>query len=208
MTSSLTTFVAKTKLLSSKQLSPLGQAALSTLREKGYTIGVGLPEDMIGSIRKMAQESSIQEYCLNDSTNRFKNKAAAAHWLSHGRVVFLLFRQTENGKKELAGYGWVGTKTHSRVAGGQATFAVRIGEAHQGLGLATPYTRAMLDAAIRVFDFNHLWLEAWASNANAIHVYQKLGLRVVAEQSDTRIRPNGEQVPDNRLYMELAGPLL
>lgn len=202
-----TTFTSKTKSLKKEQLGPIGQAALAMLEEKGYTVEIGLTMAFAKDIQSMALQSSIQEYCPKDPTERFKDVGTTSHWLSKGKAVFLLCKREEDKKQRLAGYGWVGPKISSHVPKGQNTFGLRIGEADQGLGLAAPYTRVMLDAAIQLFGCQQLWLESWASNGGAIHTYEKLGFTKVLEESDKRLRPNNESVIDIRIYMQLIGEL-
>jgi ribosomal protein S18 acetylase RimI-like enzyme len=112
-----------------------------------------------------------------------------------------LLHVSEDGERQLAGYGWVGAKHSAQVPGGETTFSLRVGENHQGKGLATPFAAALLAGAAVTYGTPHMWLETWASNAGAVHIYEKLGFHTVAEKSDTRPSVNGQMVADTRLFM-------
>lgn len=172
------------------------------LAAKRYEVHLGLTRAYAEAIIAMALEPAIREYCPNDSASRFANLAATEQWLSKGRAVFLLLKRTDDGL-QLAGYGWVGDGTSSHVPGGQTTFAIRIGEAGQGQGLATPYMRAILTAAVTIYGAQKLWLETWQSNGAAVHVYHKLGFVDVDQEPGERPTASGGTVADTRLYMQL-----
>jgi ribosomal protein S18 acetylase RimI-like enzyme len=129
---------------------------------------------------------------------------ATEQWLTKQRAVFLLMDQGG----QLAGYGWVGASESELVPGGETTFALRIGEAGQGQGLATPYTQAMLTGAAALFGAKQFWLETWASNQGAVHVYHKVGFVDVAQVSGERPTTSGGMVADTRLYMSLPDGLV
>lgn len=193
-------FSDTTQPLRTEQLDEAGAAALQLLQEKGCEIHVGLTPELADQILATSQEPSIREYCPRDSAERFANHTATEHWLSKKRAVFLLFKGTAS-NRQLVGYGWSGWQTSPEVPGGHSTFALRIGEAGQGQGLATPFAQAILSASANVYGTSDMWLETWASNGAAVHIYHKLGFEEVSQKSDQRPTASGGTVPDTRLYM-------
>ena len=200
----------------SDQLQPLpvdhfndaGRQAVDYLASKGYEVRVGLTEPFATAIKVLSLQPTIREYCPRDCSVRFASREATETWLSKGRCVFLLIKPADEGSELLAGYGWCGPETSSHVSGGETTFAPRISETDQGHGLAAPYSLVMLQATAALFDARNFWLETWASNGGAVHVYHKMGFTDVSEQPGTRPRPSGEQVDDTRIYMTYPNELL
>ena len=179
-----------------------GQQALQTLRSKGYDVKVGLTAEYADEIAKLSREPSIREYCPNDCLKRFANRQATADWLaSSKRATYLLFQKSDHNQLVLAGYGWIGAKTNTLVPVGETTFSLRIGESHQGQGLAAPFATSLLTASEVSYATPHLWLETWASNGGAVHIYNKLGFTIVAQKDDERPTVSGEMVTDTRLFM-------
>lgn len=192
-------------------LTDLGQAgaeAVQKLSENGYEVRLGLTPEFARAISTMAQEPSIREYCPRDSGERFTDLRSAERWLAKGRAMFLLLKRSDGGQLKLAGYGWSGAESSPRVPDGQITFALRIGEAGQGQGLATPFSQVILSATAVLYGAKNIWLETWASNGGAVHVYHKLGFTDVAEASDQRLLPDGGTTADTRIYMSLPNDLL
>ena len=203
-----TTFDDKTVALPYDQLGEIAQQAFDQLAEKGYEVRVGLTPELADQITILTQEISIKEYCPKDSSERFTDQAATVKWLSKGRAVFLLTKKNDAGQTLVVGYGWVGPGTSSHVKGGEITFAIRIAEAGQGQGLATPYSRLILAGASIMFGAKNVWLETWQSNAGAVHIYHKIGAEDVDQEPSQRPTANGKAVDDTRLYMKLADELL
>jgi ribosomal protein S18 acetylase RimI-like enzyme len=194
-------YVTTPQPLPNPQMSESGQAAVQLLKSKGYDVQAGLTPDYADAIKKLSNEPSIKEYCPKDSAERFASRQAAAQWLSKRRATYLLLCKLDDGSLELAGYGWVGTKRSPKVPGGETTFSLRIGERHQGKGLAAPFSECMLAAAAATYGAAHMWLETWASNGGAVHIYHKLGFNTITEQPDKRPSLTGHMVDDTRLYM-------
>ena len=192
-----------THALPADRLGQVGTQAVEGLAAKGYEVHYGLTPEFANAIIAMAREPSIREYCPRDSGERFVDLASTEHWLSKGRTMFLLLKRTDSGDLQLPGYGWAGEATTEQVPGGQSTFALRVGEAGQGQGLATLFAQTIVSAATALFGAKNMWLETWASNGAAVHIYQKLGAIQIAEKPDQRPLPNGETVADTRLYMTL-----
>lgn len=190
------------------QLGPQGQAAWQLLQDKGYEVKIGLTPELAASIMEMAVEPSIREYCPKDSSERFTNQAAIENWLQKGRAMFLLVKKDVLPETRLVGYGWVGAGRSPHVPEGEATFALRIGEAGQGRGLATSFSRLVISGAAILFDTTCVWLETWESNAGAVHIYHKLGFGDITQQASERPTATGGTVQDTRLYMTLADTLL
>lgn len=186
------------------KLGPLGQAAWESLTSKGYEVKIGMTKDVAASIHDMSQEPSIREYCPKDLTERFSDDEAVGQWLKKGRATFVLV--ADDGT--VVGYGWVGLGTSSHVPDGKTTFAIRLGEASQGKGLATDYARLMIAGAAILYGASNVWLETWESNGGAVHIYHKLGAVDVAQVSSKRPRPNGQAVDEERLYMMIPDNLL
>lgn len=186
--------------LSAAQLSEVGQSALADLAAKGYYIQLGLTRSNVTALQTLSLQPSIREYCPNDCTKRFHDEATTADWLGKGRAAILLV-QADTG--EIAGYGWVGDGTSEHVPGGTETFAIRLSEAHQGKGLATPYNQVIVDVARQLYGSEHMWGEAWQSNAAAVHIYQKIGFVIIGSEPTTRPTAAGGTTQDTRLYMIL-----
>lgn len=195
------TFSRNTTPLEGQVTDIVSQQALAQLAAKGFTAHFGLTETYADAIAAMARESAIREYCPNDSAARFKDRAATTQWLAKHRAVFLLLKQTPEGLM-LAGYGWSGLEATEQVPGAQTTFALRVGELGQGQGLATPFAQLIIQASIALYDARGFWLETWASNTGAVHVYKKLGFQQVAEVPSQR-KSADSTVPDTRLFMTL-----
>lgn len=195
-------FSEMTEPLLPELLDAAGAAALRQLNERGYEVQSGLTPKLADQILTMSYEPSIREYCPKDSAQRFVDRAATIHWLSKKRAVFLLFERVDTELK-LVGYGWAGVQTSAQVPGGESTFALRLGEAGQGQGLATPFAQTIMSASASIYGASNMWLETWASNGGAVHIYHKLGFITVVEKPDERPRSSGGIVPDTRLYMSL-----
>lgn len=199
-------FTDTTTPIDASLLNQEGKDAVAFLAERGYQVHTGLNLDYTDQIIAMALEPGIREYCPKDCTQRFADRTTTETWLSKKRAAFLLLKETDQGL-ELAGYGWSGSATSSKVPGGETTFAIRIGEAGQGQGLATPFARLIVQASAILYDAKDFWLETWGMNAGAVHVYHKIGFETVAEQPDKRPSSAGE-VSDIRVYMSLSNDLL
>ncbi len=196
-----TMLVDNPELIKAEQLNLEGAMALKTLADKGYEVCSGLNIEYADIITGLCRQPAIREYCPNDIATRFANRQATVKWLAGGRAVYLLLPIGASDSTQLAGYGWLGAKQNSRVPGGQVTFALRISPDHQGKGLATPFSQAMLADAQSVYHVSHVWLETWQSNAGAVHVYHKLGFKDVSKKADRRPSLSGEEVEDVRIYM-------
>lgn len=177
------------------------------LDDKGFELHQGLTKDYAEQLIEMAQEPAIKEYCPNDYGSRFRDLAATADWLKKGRAVFLLIKREVDGNR-LAGYGWSGAGTSSIVQHGEVTFAIRIGELGQGQGMATPFARLIIAASASIYGVRDFWLETWASNAAAVHVYHKIGFVDVAQEPADRPSVKEGRVADTRVYMSLPNEAL
>lgn len=188
-------------------LGQAGQEAVQKLAERGYEVQVGLTPELADQILTMSKEPSIREFCPKDCSQRFADQAATEHWLGKKRAVFVLLKR-QGEELSLAGYGWAGPGSSSHAPGGDNTFAVRIGEAGQGQGLAAPFSWLIIAASAVLYGARDFWLETWASNGGAVHIYHKIGFETVDEQADTRPTRDGQQISDTRVYMTLANQLL
>jgi len=182
--------------------------AVRNLSAKGFVVHVGLTPEFAGQILTMAHEPSIHEYCPKDSGERFTDQAAAERWLAKERAVFLLLKQADGGDLNLVGYGWAGPGSSSHVPDGHTTFAVRVGQAGQGQGLATPFSWLIVAASAAQYDARDFWLETWASNGAAVHIYHKMGFETVNEAPGHRPTAAGGTIADTRIYMDLPNQLL
>lgn len=189
-------------------LGQAGNEAARQLAERGYEVRAGLTTELAGQILTMSQEPSIREYCPKDSGERFADLESTKRWLSKGRAMFLLLERSDGGKLDLAGYGWSGAASSRHVPDGEITFALRVGEAGQGQGLATPFSQLILSSTAILYGAKNIWLETWASNGGAVHIYHKLGFTDVDKQPDRRLLPDGGTADDTRLYMSLPNELL
>lgn len=191
-----------------QRLGRHGDEAVNKLTEKGYEVRMGLTPELADQIFTMSHEPSIREYCYRDLEQRFADRKAAKHWLQQKRrAVFVLLKKGSD-TLELAGYGWAGPSSNPHVPGSEVTFAVRVGESHQGRGLAAPFSWLIVAATAVTFDAQNFWLETWASNAGAIHVYHKLGFQDAAKEPSRRRTARGGEVSDTRIYMSLPNDLL
>lgn len=202
------TFDVATRPLTAADLSGADAALVQQLAEKGYEVHTGLTTDFADDIARMCLQPSIKEYCPNDSGRRFTDRQATESWLAKGRAAFLLLKREADGTLSLAGYGWAGTEASPHVPEGQTTFALRVGEASQGQGLATPFCRLILAGSAGLYGSQNMWLETWASDGAAVHIYHKLGFEDVDSQADQRPTSSGQTVADTRLYMSLPNELL
>lgn len=208
MTEFPTSFSQALQALPVERFNEAGQAAVDFLAAAGYEVRVGLTPAFATAIKVMSLQPTIREYCPRDCTLRFASRETTEVWLKKGRCVFLLIKRADDGSELLAGYGWCGPETSSHVPGGGTTFAPRISETDQGHGLAAPYSLVMIQATAVLFGSRDFWLETWASNGGAVHVYHKMGFVDVTDQPGPRLRPSGESVDDIRVYMTYPNDLL
>ena len=176
-------------------------AALQTLAEKGFYVQLGITAADVTALQALSHQTSILKYCPRDCTERFKDEPTVRHWLLKERLVFLL---KEKSTERLAGVAWTGPGTSPHVPDGKLTGGLRLSETFQGLGLATPFLKVVLKQTKNEYSRELLWFECWASNAGAVHVYQKLGFNIVETESASRPTPTGASEPDTRTYMVLA----
>jgi ribosomal protein S18 acetylase RimI-like enzyme len=203
-----TSLVETAEQLPEASLGVAGGEALKQITDRGYEVCTGLTSEFAQAIAAMAREPSIREYCPKDSSERFTDLASAEHWLAKGRSMFLLLKRSDDGELNLAGYGWSGLGSNQHVPVGEITFALRIGQIGHGQGLATPFSRLILDASAVLYGAKNIWLETWASNAAAVHIYHKLGFVTADEEPGQRTLPNGQTMSDTRIYMLLPDSLL
>jgi ribosomal protein S18 acetylase RimI-like enzyme len=201
-------FAPQTVALDKTLFSESDQKLIDHLAELGYEIHSGLTTSYADDISKMCLQPSIKEYCPNDSGRRFTDQEATENWLSKGRAAFLLLKKEANHELSLSGYGWAGLEKSTHVMSGETTFALRVGEADQGKGLATPYCRLILAGAAAIYEAKNMWLETWSSDSAAVHIYHKLGFVDEDQVDDMRPTSSGQTVPDTRLYMYLANDKL
>jgi ribosomal protein S18 acetylase RimI-like enzyme len=200
-------FADQTTKLDGSLFNSYDAELLGQLAKNNYQVHYELTKEFAKDITKMCNEPSIKEYCPNDLARRFSSLISTERWLLKGRAVFLLLKKTDNGLN-LVGYGWAGQEKSPQVLKGESTFAIRIGEAGQGNGLATPFSRLIVSASAEIFGAQNMWLETWASNGGAVHIYHKIGFKDVAAVVGSRSKANGRKVADTRLYMSLPNNLL
>jgi ribosomal protein S18 acetylase RimI-like enzyme len=201
-------FSETTESLPLDEIGDKGREFAEQLAAKGYEVRHGLTTAFADAITAMANEPAIREYCPKDCTQRFANREVIQSWLSKKRATFLLLKNNDQGEQDLVGYGWVGTESSDLIPTGQTTFAIRIGEAGQGQGLATPFAWLIVAGAAAIYGARDVWLETWQSNGGAVHVYHKIGFQDVAQVEDDRPTISGQSVKDTRLYMALPNELL
>jgi len=201
-------YVDATKPLNADALDQTSADGLAKLAEEGYEVHVGLTEELAEQIIQMALEPNIREYCPNDCAQRFKDMASISEWLAKRRAMFVLLKRDENDELILAGYGWAGDGASEHVPGGETTFAIRIGDIAQGQGLAAPFAWLIVAGSAVLFQAHKYWLETWASNAGAVHIYHKIGFKDIAQEASQRPTQAGGIVEDTRLYMSLDDQLL
>lgn len=202
-------FDEQTKVLPTDNIGAAGVQAAQKLSERGYEVHYGLTAGVSDDIAQMALEPAIREFCPNDFGGRFANRDATENWLSKRRAVFLLMKKSDSeNEAKMVGYGWVGLGASSHVPDGETTFAIRIGEAGQGQGLATPFAQLIVSGAAVVYGAKNMWLETWQSNAGAVHIYHKIGFEDVDSSDDERVSGSGEIIKDTRLYMSLPNQML
>jgi ribosomal protein S18 acetylase RimI-like enzyme len=188
---------------------PVTIDCIRQLAERNYEVHTGLTDKLADAVVEMAREPAIQEYCPNDIGKRFTDRQAIEKWLAKGRAAFLLIKHdVTDDDLHLVGYGWAGESSSSHAPGGETTFAIRIGEAGQGQGLATPFAQLIVNAAALLYNSKNFWLETWQSNGPAIHIYEKIGFSGVDAVPDKRPSIENGSVPDTRLYMSLPNDRL
>ncbi len=193
-----------------------GDAALARIREKGFTIAIGLTEYYAGAIGVMGYQGHIREYCPKDSTeSRFGTLASTEKWLQKGggRGMFLLLRG-EGNEAQLEGYGWTGVEACDELPDHPITSAYRIGERGQGQGLGKDFIQVVVSGTNALYAPNEgIGLETWRSN-RAAEMYPKVGFVALAEAPEDELRPTlqpgaiGGKVLDRRLYMGYPSELL
>lgn len=176
--------------------------AFEKIASKGFEVHLGLTPGYAQQIIGMSREPAIREYCPNDCAKRFVDLSSTEAWLAKRRATFILLKKTDTGL-QLAGYGWSGLETNDKVPGGQTTFAIRVGSVGQGQGLATPFAELIINGTKQIYGAQKFWLETWASNAGAVHIYHKLGFEDVAKFMADRPTADGGKVADTRLFMKL-----
>jgi ribosomal protein S18 acetylase RimI-like enzyme len=182
--------------------------ALAKLASAGYEVHAGLTAELADQIMIMSLEPAIRKYCPKDCRERFKDRASTEQWLAKKRGTFLLLKKADDGSLTLAGYAWVGDAQSSHVPGGETTFALRIGENYQGQGLATPFSLLTLLGAEKLYGAQKIWLETWASNEGAVHIYHKLGFVDTDQEPSELVSADGDRQPDTRLYMILPDEIV
>ena len=195
-------------------LGNLGNAAISRIHDKGYTVATGLTEYYAGSIALMACQPHIQEYCPSDSTEaRFGTLGSTRQWLQHdgGRGFFLLLEgRGDTGR--LAGYGWAGVKHCDHLPDHPITSAYRIGQKALGKGLAKDFIQVVVSGTHAMYsDGEGIGLETWESN-RAAALYYQIGFTLLFESTEYELRPTlaneGGVVLDRRLFMGYPSELL
>jgi len=183
--------------------------AVEALADKGFEVRAGVTPYYAGSIAVMSAEPHIVQFCPKDPTEkRFATKESMEAWLQkgddslgeYGRGMFLLVRKVGEGGLRLAGYGWTGPESSTRVPRGTTTFAVRIGVEGQGKGLAKPFTQLIVDGTATLFNARDIWLETWQGN-HAAKVYRDVGFEYVTEAYD-------QKAMATRVYMSYPNELL
>lgn len=218
-----TTFADQTAMLP-ELMGERGESARSELFKKDYIVRVGLTPTDARAIGHISQQESIGVYCPKDRTSaRFGSLESTAKWLGKGeeggekgRLMFVLLGKTGLTRSRVAGYGWTGPEASRnddgsvKIPGANITFAVRVGEDDQGLGLARPFTEIIVAATeTMVGGQRHLedpedmiWLETWKSN-KAAGMYTRAGFTHMLglDTESTRVTADGEKIADIRQYM-------
>ena len=193
--------------------------AMYELATRHLSVHTGLTADYAKAIGRIAQQPTIQEYCINDSTKRFASPDSTEAWLqkgddslrAYGRGVFLLLHEDSEHEVRLAGYGWTGPETSPHVPGSKVTFALRLNESFQGMRAARPFTDLILAGSAALYGASGIWLEAWGSNTRATSTYERAGFIHHPDATEYAVRPSmrfSPQVPDIRLYMSLPDELI
>lgn len=191
-------------------IGKLGNEALNAIREKGYSIAVGVNEHYAACIGSMSCQPHIKEYCPNDQTeSRFSTVVSTENWLKKGggRAVFLLLKGSISNQADLAGYGWTGLAPCEQLPNHPVTSAYRIGELALGKGLAKPFIQAIVSGTNALYAKGiGIGLETWQSNP-AAQIYPNVGFELVATSPTEEYRPTLDTstrdgtVLDRRLYM-------
>jgi hypothetical protein len=210
-----TKFVERVEVLE-PGIGKAGNEALARLREKGFSVGIGLTEYYAGAIGVMGYQPSIREYCPRDSSEtRFATVASTEQWLKKngGRGAFLLL-QGENRNASAEGYAWAGYEPHVLLPKHEITSAYRIGERAQGQGLAKDFFQVVVSGTNTLYlDNEQVGLETWQSN-KAAGIYPKIGFELINKAKEEELRPTLDpeavdgMVTDLRLYMGYSSELL
>lgn len=207
-----TGFVSKIEVIE-EGIGERGNNSITNLREKGYTVGLGLTEYYAGAIAVTASQKHILEYCPKDSTDsRFGTLESTEKWLTKGggRATFLLLKGVNHNSK-LAGYGWTGLEPCAYLPDYPVTSAYRIGELALGQGLAKDFVQIVVSGTNKLYAPGQgIGLETWASN-KAEKIYRSVGFLLI-NRSEFEYRPTylneDFSVMDQRLYMGYQSSLL
>jgi hypothetical protein len=192
-----------------------GDAALSRLKEKGFSLAVGVSEYFAGAVGVMGYQDDIREYCPKDAASRFPTIEAFEKWLQKGggRGMFLLL-SGEGRQAQLEGYGWTGFEPCPELPDHPITSAFRIGKRSAGQGLGKDFVQVVVSGTNSLFtEGEGIGLETWKSN-RAAGMYPGVGFELVAEAPEDELRPSlrphavDGKVLDRRLYMGYPGELL
>ena len=195
-----TTFASTQQWLNAVETDTQTATSLEALAFKGYRMQLGLMRADVPSLQAMSVQDSIRAYCPKDCTKRFADEHTTEQWLKKGRLVFLL---KEASSDDLAGIAWTGPGTSPHILDGKITGGIRVHEDHQGRSLAAPFLSATLSYTRACYSTDLVWFETWASNAGAVHTYQKIGFTAIGSDPTPRLLPNHTTAPDTRLYMIL-----
>lgn len=147
----------------------------------------GLEEQLIVKSR----QANILKYTPKDASVRFGDQVMLTTWKTKGRTLFWLVGDNN----DLAGVIWFGKSTFPLDIEGletpTETFAIRLYEGYTGHGLAVPFMKLALKAAVELKQQNDqqidgVWLQTDLTNPAAIAVYTKFGFKEVA-RDDARV---------------------
>ncbi len=191
------------------QIRFLPEVEQATLNNNGLFVVKGLNVALAEQLVKQSKDPVVHYYCPSDGvgpynipgkTIRFEDVTAVEKWQSKQRLSLPLVKQIGDSGLQLAGFGWMGPGVpgadEPQIDGAKTTFAVRLYELARGQGMATPYTRAIIEAHDQQYGSDGVWLEAWGDNVRAVSSYKKVGFSEVVRVMGER---HGEQV--ERVYM-------
>lgn len=196
-------------------IGSLGDQALASLREKGFTLAAGLTEYFAGAVGMMGRQPHIREYCPKDATDkRFATLPSTTAWLNKGggRGMFLLLSGTDP-NFQLEGYAWGGIEPCEQLPDHPITSAFRIGDRSAGKGLGRAFTQAVVAAIHTLYgEGEGIGAETWSSN-HASGMYERAGFESIAADDLYIPRPTLDpnavdgEVLDRRLYLGFRSEL-
>jgi hypothetical protein len=161
--------------MNNRQMVELGEEHYS-LSKEGLRVIRGWDDTLAQQLVTNSTQKEIMEWTPKDHTERFPDVDGANRWYREDpRFIYAMARAAD-----LAGTIWF-TKKSTEGIDAEYTFAIRMYDMARGKGLSEEFTNIVWD------DFENqagyrggIWLETGTGNDAGLHLYQKLGYKVVS----------------------------